>query len=252
MYVPAIHPSVLRRTVLLLALAAACARERAKQVDTSRTPARAAIDTSSPARDPGATESTDFSALSPVEPRAIPIDVSRACDSAEADVREVMAARPGRQDGAFADSFQGKDRLGCRLTIHGAVRTDKLPTGPLGPVEQRFSRRGWAQDLRYSADGPDGSDVGMRVRDLLCLIVERDAGEDDEDTTAASAAARAASANDIETIVECVRDVPSNADAGVPDSLWQLAVAQGIDSLYAIDVRLQYPPYLEGDFDGSA
>jgi hypothetical protein len=56
--------------------------------------------------------------------------------------------------------------------------------------------------------------------------------------------------NRYRAIVECARDVASNKDAGVPDSIWRIASNRGLDSLYAISVTIQSPPYLEGDFDG--
>jgi hypothetical protein len=86
------------------------------------------------------------------------------------------------------------------------------------------------------ADGPDGSDIGLRRFDQLCLVLGQWDGGDD------SARYRA--------IVECARDVASNKDAGVPDSIWRIASNTGLDSLYAISVTIQSPPYLEGDFDG--
>jgi hypothetical protein len=156
-----------------------------------------------------------------------------------------MGANPLREDGAFDDSFQGTRRLGCRLTSRqpgGVGSTDSASS-----VQDAFIRAGWAQDLRYSADGPDGSDIGMRRRDILCLLVTRSSGHDDTDTTS-----RTVTVVDdtVLTIAECARDVASNEGAGVPDSVWRIATAHGVDSLYAIDERLQYPPYQDGDFDG--
>lgn len=216
-------------TSALLALSIACQRDSVK--------ARAPV---------AAVPSTDES---PVQPRAIPPDVKIACDSAAIDVRAALGSDAKREDGTFNDSFQSTLRIGCRLSASGSQRALSMP-GALAMVERQFGRRGWAQDLRFAADGPNGSDIGMRRRDLLCLIMDREAGDDDDDTTAARAAARAAAADRFDLIVECARDIPSNANAGVPDSLWQIAAALGIDSAYAIDERLQYPPYLTGDFDG--
>jgi hypothetical protein len=184
--------------------------------------------------------------LSPVTARPIPRDVTLACNSVAGILRAALDTNPWRQDGEFDDSFRGTRRLGCRLS----VRQQRVPqrSGDQPPsLETLFTQRGWAQDLRYSADGPDGSDIGMRHLDILCIVMTRMNGDDDADTTS-----RAASPddNEVDTIVECARDVASNADAGVPDSLWRIATAQGIDSVYAIDVRLQYPPYQDGDFDG--
>ena len=86
----------------------------------------------------------------------------------------------------------------------------------------------------------------MRERELLCLLMTRGNGDDDTDTTSV----RAANPDSTDVIVECARDVSSNGDGSVPDSLWRIARERGLDSLYAIDFRVQYPPYLDGDFDG--
>jgi hypothetical protein len=97
------------------------------------------------------------------------------------------------------------------------------------------------------ADGPDGSDVGLRRCDMLCLVIGRWSGHDDEDTMPPASPEEDAG---YEAIIECARDVASNQDAGVPDSVWQIASRAGLDSVYAISLRLQYPPYLQGEFDG--
>lgn len=51
-------------------------------------------------------------------------------------------------------------------------------------------------------------------------------------------------------VVECTRDVASNSNGDVPDSIWGIAARAGIDSVYAISLSLQSPPYTTGDFDG--
>jgi hypothetical protein len=151
-----------------------------------------------------------------------------------------------RADSAYKDSFRGARRLGCRLTTQVSASAEKGDMDHQATVVSLLEARRWAQDLRYSADGPDGSDVGMRQRDLLCLIMTRSNGGDDADTTSV----RNAEPDSTDIIVECAHDVASNADGSVPDSLWRIARGLGLDSLYAIDFRLQYPPYLNGDFDG--
>jgi hypothetical protein len=187
--------------------------------------------------------------LSAVTLAPIGRDVSVACDTAAFLVRESLALTVRRQDGDFADSFQGTRRLGCRLTARGSFSKLSNRAGPIEILSQEFENRHWGHDLRYDADGPDGSDVGMRQREALCLVMGRWDGGDDSDT---SSAARPPTPEEdrFDVIVECVHDVPSNADAGVPDSIWKTAASAGLDSLYAIAVRVRYPPYIDGDFDG--
>jgi hypothetical protein len=187
--------------------------------------------------------------LSPVEAAPIPAVVRAACDTAAMLVRATFGLEPGYREGNFTDSFQGAARTGCRITAHVSFTPARDSVGGIDQLQLAFTRRHWGQDLRYSADGPDGSDIGVRLREVICILMERGNGDDDEDS---AAVARAASAdeNGSDVIVECARDVASNVDAGVPDSIWKVAAAGGLDSLYAIAVRLQYPPYLRGDFDG--
>ncbi|HEY2850095.1 MAG TPA: hypothetical protein VGI97_09475, partial [Gemmatimonadaceae bacterium] len=179
-----------------------------------------------------------------VRPQPLPADVSATCDSAVAFVARATGTAPRRADGAFKDSFGGSDRLGCRVVAEVPPAAD-AKADPHATVVQTFGSRGWAQDLRYAADGADESSLGMRRRDMLCIVASLSGGVDDADSTSTQP-----SADSAEIRVECARDVPSNANAGVPDSLWRTARAAGFDSVYAIDVRLQYPPFVSGDFDG--
>jgi hypothetical protein len=182
-----------------------------------------------------------------VRPGVLPATVRATCDSAVTLIHKALALDVKREDGDLSDSFKGTRRLGCRLTAEGSFASLKDSAGPVGAVEKAFSRRGWKGDLRYMADGPDGSDVGLRRLDQLCLVLGQwDGGDDSEEASAPPTETD----NRYRAIVECARDVASNKDAGVPDSIWRIASNMGLDSVYAISLQLQYPPYLDGDFDG--
>jgi len=85
------------------------------------------------------------------------------------------------------------------------------------------------------------------MRNNLCIVTGRWNGGDDSDTTPPPPTA----ADDIyEAFVECSQDIVSNKDSDVPDSIWSIATSAGLDSIYAISLSLQAPPYVEGDFDG--
>jgi hypothetical protein len=88
--------------------------------------------------------------------------VRATCDSAAVLVHEALALEVKREDGDYSDSFQGTRRNGCRLTAEGAFGALRDSAGPVGAIEKGFTRRGWKGDLRYMADGPDGSDIGLR------------------------------------------------------------------------------------------
>ena len=223
-------------------MVAACERRSAAVRDTmARTPAAPAQQGSSRAAGSG-----DSSGVSPA---AIGRAESIACDTAAAAIHAALALSARRDEGLFADSFVGKQRLGCRLTATGSFTALGDGSGPVDRVAQAFEKHHWEMDVRYQADGPDGSDVAVRRRETLCLIVGQWDGGDDSDT---SSATRPPTAEEdrYDLIVECVHDVPSNEDGGVPDSIWSPARAAGLDSAYAISFRVQSPAYFTGDFDG--
>lgn len=233
-------PSCCGALVGVLALAACDGRPPGHHDSVARQPAIATQQGAAAAIEPELSSLTTGT-IQPAE--------SVACDSAVVLVRTTLALAVRRQDGSFTDSFDGKPRVGCRLTATGSFAALGDRTGPVDELLRAFERRHWSMDLRYQADGPDGSDVGLRRRETLCLIVGRWDGGDDSDT---STAGRPAAQEDdrYDVIIECVHDVPSNEDASVPDSIWATARAAGLDSLYAIAVRVQDPPYVDGDFDG--
>jgi hypothetical protein len=235
---------------LLLALLAACrpAQDRAQYSEASLVVFAADSSTKNARQDSiltaAMTSHADPSLVRPAEP---PPSVEATCDSASSIMRVALALAVHRADGPYRDSFHQTPRVGCRLTANGSFKGRERSGDPVGALVTGFADRGWRSDIRYSADGPDGSFAGMRFRDQLCILSGSwDGGDDsDPDTTHARAAQDAGYA----AVIECARDVLSNADAGVPDSVWSIAKEAGLDSIYAIS-RNQSRPYLEADFDG--
>jgi hypothetical protein len=185
-----------------------------------------------------------------VQPAELPAAVRTTCDSAAAVMREALALEIRRQEGKYFDSFSETPRIGCRLTGQGPF--SKLPNGsePVGLLSDAFSRRGWRSDLRYGADGPESSAMGLRRRDMLCLVAGRWIGGLDDEEPPSPPRPPTEEERRFDAIVECARDVASNQDTEVPDSVWRIASSAGLDSVYAISLHMQYPPYLHGDFDG--
>ena len=234
--------------MLLLAGAVACLPSEGKTKSTVATSAGGVADSSvAPLQSsvvPGPASPSD----SLVRPVPIAPAVSNACDSAAAIVRDQLSLSIDREDGEYRDSQHGTRYTGCRITAHGAFKAlSNRKGGPVDIVQNAFIRRGWRPDLRHSADGPDGSDVGMRRRDILCLVTGSWNGGDDDDTVTR---APTAADDSYRIVVECARDVASNSDGEVPDSLWGIAAKAGLDSIYAISLSLRSPPYFSGDFDG--
>ena len=234
---------------LLLAIAVACAPAEQKAKSPIATPSVARTTDSSVTP----IQATTLSAAgagndSLVRPAAIPPAVSAACDSAAGIVRVELSLKTDRRDGDFHDTPRGTPRTGCRLRAQGSFKAlGEKSSGPVDIVYNSFIRHGWRPDLRYSADGPDGSNVGMRRRDILCFVTGSWEGGDDGDTVARAPTPE----EDIYgLVVECARDVASSSDADVPDSIWGIAAKAGIDSAYAISMSMQAPPYVTADFDG--
>jgi hypothetical protein len=186
-----------------------------------------------------------------VRPASLPAAVRTTCDSVAKLMKDALLLNVKREDGDYFDSFKSAPRLGCRLTAEGSFAALEDSAGPVAAVEKAFTRQGWRGDLRYMADGPDGQDLGFRQLDMLCILLGRwDGGDDDEISDDSTPQPTSTEENRYQAIVECARDVASNVDAGVPDSIWRIASAAGLDSIYAVSLTLQSPPYLEGDFDG--
>lgn len=158
-------------------------------------------------RQPGRDSSTDSAKAGPttseqVQPSALPPALRATCDSAAVIAREALNLDLTREDGRYADSFQGTPRLGCRMTGRGSFAA--LGTsGPVEALDAAFTTKGWTPDLEHSADGPDGSAMGFRRRDMLCLVMGRWSGHDDEDTVARPPREEE---DRYELIVECARD----------------------------------------------
>lgn len=234
--------------LVMLAIAVSCAPAEQKTHSPIATPSVAPAPDSSAAPNPANPSRVAAAVDTLVRPASVPPAVSATCDSAAGIVRAELSLTADRKQGDFHDSQHGEPRTGCRLSAQGSFKA--LPEKSSGPVDMlyaAFIRRGWRPDLRHSADGPDGSDVGIRRRDMLCLVTGSWEGGDDDDTvTRAPTPAEEAYL----IVVECARDVPSNVDADVPDSIWSVAAKAGLDSVYAISMSMQYPPYITGDFDG--
>ena len=121
----------------------------------------------------------------PVHQALPPLDERLAllCDS----VRMIASARlhvpVQRSDTAtFKDWYTGAPFRSCRL---GATGTFGAGSDPVGDVMGGLEAAVWMQDSRYSADGPDGSDIGYRRGDVFCLIAGHwNGGDDAEPDTA--------------------------------------------------------------------
>jgi hypothetical protein len=163
-------------------------------------------------------------------------------------LREAVALDARRENGSYQDAFHGASRLGCRLRALGSFKQLGDTADPMSRMIPTLERHRWHQDLRYGADGPDGSDLGMRRLEVLCMVSAHWEGHDDSDT---STVKRPPTPEEdrYEMVTECAEDPRASDPKDVPESLWKLVHDAGLDSLVVISYRLQSPPYTEGDFD---
>jgi hypothetical protein len=135
-----------------------------------------------------------------IQPSPLSADLAATCDSATEIVRAALQLDVTRSDGRYTDSFKGAPRLGCRIAGSGSFAALGTSPGPVDVLDAAFTKSGWTSDLHHSADGPDGSAMGFRLRDLLCLVMGRWSGHDEEEKD-----------DRYELIVECARDAGSDA-----------------------------------------
>lgn len=193
------------------------------------------------------------SLLDGVRPASIPADVKAACDVAEQAINRAIGTAK-RRDGTFKDMFGNTQRTGCRMILDGpATSRDTTPT--VATVETALRARGWSDDVRFEADGPDGQDIGMRSRGVLCIIsASWDGGDDSEPDSAAvtnpPTAAADSAKNAYDMTVDCFSDVVDITDLSLPD--WSITALRlpHFDSLYSVSPRIHMPPYFDVDFDG--
>jgi hypothetical protein len=85
--------------------------------------------------------------------------------------------------GHFRDEVADVDRSGCTITIGGSWKA--LGDGPsaLDTISNVLTDRGWRDDPRYAADGPDGTRFALVRGATICIFQGMWDGGDDADST---------------------------------------------------------------------
>jgi hypothetical protein len=122
---------------------------------------------------------------------SIPEALHEPCAQVSGLVRSVVSSAPsntkitefiGPRAITFNYTYAKAQSAGCEFVARGsdAVWSSSL----FEAMEKAFQKAGWmSMAATYSADGPDGSDLGYSHDGLLCVIEGRWDGGDDIDTT---------------------------------------------------------------------
>lgn len=88
-----------------------------------------------------------------------------------------------RYEGTFHDECTRSDLTGCMLIISGSWRDLAGRSSPGDSIFEFLSTRGWEQELRYSADGPDGTFFALSKDGIRCFVRGQwDGGDITDDT----------------------------------------------------------------------
>jgi len=121
----------------------------------------------------------------------IPETLREPCAKVNSLVRSVGGAAPpstkiteliGPRAITFKYQYAKAESAGCEFVARGSDTV--LSSSLFEAMEKAFSGTGWmSMEATYSADGPDGSDLGYSRDGLLCVIEGRCDGGDDSDPT---------------------------------------------------------------------
>jgi hypothetical protein len=189
---PEFEPARLWRIASIIAVACgllACSREAAPRAAREARAQTAVAATPAPMVHSGAAGQDHGSWATAGD--SIPDALREPCTSVKSLVRSVVNSVPagtkitqfiGPRPITFKYEFAKAQSGGCEFIVRGS---DTVSSSSLfGAVEKAFHEAGWtSMEAAYSADGPDGSDVGYSRDGLLCVIEGRwDGGDDSDDT----------------------------------------------------------------------
>jgi hypothetical protein len=122
---------------------------------------------------------------------SIPDTLREPCAKVNSLIRSVVSSVPadtkitefiGPRAITFNYQFAKAQSAGCEFVVRGS---DTASSSSLfEATEKAFQEAKWtSMEAAYSADGPDGSDVGYSRDGLLCVMEGRWDGGDDSDST---------------------------------------------------------------------
>jgi hypothetical protein len=189
---PEFHPSRLWRVASVVAMVCgllACSRKAAPPEAREAHPQSAVATTPAPPVHSGAAGADHGSWAT--AGGSIPDALREPCAKVYNLVQSVVTSVPagtkitdfiGPQAITFKYQFAKAQSGGCEFIVRGS---DTVSSSSLfAAMEKAFHEAAWtSMEAAYSADGPDGSDVGYSRDGLLCVIEGRWDGGDDSDST---------------------------------------------------------------------
>ena len=168
----------------------ACSRQAAPPTTREARPQSAAAATPSAPTHSGAAGAEHGSwAATTTEP--IPNALREPCAGVNRLVRSIVGSAPastkiteviGPRAIAFKYQYAKAHSEGCEFVARGSDAVSS--SGLFEAMENAFRDAKWtSMEATYSADGPDGSDLGFSRDGLLCVIEGRWDGGDDSDPT---------------------------------------------------------------------
>lgn len=83
---------------------------------------------------------------------------------------------------------------------------------PDGLLQAAFLASGWRDDFDYGADGPDGIELGMRKRDVLCHLAISYPGIDTpDDDSVEPPPIKPLTAIPYSLVIRCTRNAPPSS-----------------------------------------
>ncbi len=115
------------------------------------------------------------------------VAVSPAVRAAAEEIYRVVLSVPGtvveELEAVFRDERIGRDLAARILFVSGVWSELAGRSSPGDTLLQYLSERGWRQQPRFSADGPDGTFFALSKNDIWCFVRGRWDGGDDADST---------------------------------------------------------------------
>ncbi len=121
------------------------------------------------------------------QPEAAPAPIPDAVRSACMEIAAALSTMPSDSmsvvDRTVSDYRAGRSGPGCTVRFDGTGSSYDPRPRPHNVLRNELPQRGWAEDLWYAADGPDGTSFALFAHGVTCLFQGMWDGGDDADPT---------------------------------------------------------------------